>query len=163
MKSRELGPEHSTQSVARYASACGLRNPACVKHYQDIIPTLHWSDPTQYIVWKAWCSNSTLQHAVHSMHTKFEVIISIQDRVIAQNRFRPYMAVSQPSWIRRLWPKSHRFLFWGATKQNLESISQPSAELCLKIGFDHVWQWVGHLESGDLKKITQLFILRYLI
>jgi len=27
MKSRELGPEHSTQNVARYASACGPTNP----------------------------------------------------------------------------------------------------------------------------------------
>jgi len=27
MKSRELGPEHSTHSVARYASACGPTNP----------------------------------------------------------------------------------------------------------------------------------------
>jgi len=32
-----------------------------------------------------------------------------------------------------------------------------------KIGFDHIWRSVGHLESDDLEKTTQLFILRHLI
>jgi len=34
-------------------------------------------------------------------HAKSEVNISIQYRVMARNRFRPYMAVSRPSWIER--------------------------------------------------------------
>jgi len=32
-------------------------------------------------------------------HAKFGGNISIQYRVMAQNRFRPYMVVSRPSWI----------------------------------------------------------------
>jgi len=35
-------------------------------------------------------------------HAKFGGNISIQYRVMAQNRFRPYMAVSRPSWIGQL-------------------------------------------------------------
>ena len=34
-------------------------------------------------------------------HAKFGVNISIQYRVMAQNRFQPYMAVRRPSWIGR--------------------------------------------------------------
>jgi len=56
---------------------------------------------------------------------------------------------------------------WGLIKSthapNLESISQSSTELWPRIGFDHIWRLVGHLELDDLKKTTLLFILRYLI
>jgi len=40
-------------------------------------------------------------------------------------------------------------------------ISQSSTKLWPKIGFDHISRSVGHLESDDLDKSTQLFILRY--
>jgi len=157
MKSRELGPEHLTQSVARYASACWPTNPG----HRDI---------------------------------------SIQYRVMAQNRFQPYMVVSQPSWIRRPWqinsaahfevpmhkiwgqylnpvqsygPKYVSTIygnqsailnwttltksqlscsFWGTNALILKPISQSSTELWSKIGFDHIWRSVGHLEFDDLDK-----------
>jgi len=81
----------------------------------------------------------------------------------AQNRFRPYMAVSQPFWIGRPWQKViYRFLFWSVNPQNLKSISPSSTQLWAKIAFDYIWWSVSHLESDDLvKKSTQLFILRH--
>jgi len=78
--------------------------------------------------------------------TKFEVNISIQYRVIAQNRFRPYMAVSRPSWIG--WP----WQIWSQYLNPELSYGQYSTELWPKIAFDHIWRSGGHLESDDLDK-----------
>jgi len=52
----------------------------------------------------------------------------------------------------------HRFLFWGANTQNLKSVSQSSTELWAKIGFDHIWQSIGHLESDHLNKKNYMFL-----
>jgi len=59
--------------------------------------------------------------------------------------------------------KSHWFLFGGINTQTLKSISLSSTELWPKIGFDHIWRSVGHLELDDLKKTTQLYTFKYLI
>jgi len=59
--------------------------------------------------------------------------------------------------------KRHMVLFRGTNAQNLKSISQSSTDLWPKIGFDHIWQSVGHLELDNLEKTTQVFIFRCLI
>jgi len=59
--------------------------------------------------------------------------------------------------------KSHWLLFGGINTQTLKSISLSSTELWPKIGFDHIWPPVGHLESDDLKKTTQLYTFKNLI
>jgi len=48
--------------------------------------------------------------------------------------------------------ESQRFLFLGANTQNLKSVSQSSTQLWSKIGFDHIWSSVGHLELDDIDK-----------
>jgi len=50
---------------------------------------------------------------------------------------------------------------WGTNSLILKTISQSSTELWPKIGFNHIWRSVGHLESDVLDKKSQVFILRY--
>jgi len=143
MKSRELGPEHSTQSVARYASACGQTNPGpwalrryhahTIINYDLIWPLYH----------RPWVGNKTavVTTILNWMTSKKLISCSFWD-TNTQN----LKSISQSST--ELWPKnvltiyggqsailnqttstkSHRFLFWVTNAQNLKSISPSSTE-----------------------------------
>jgi len=171
MKSRELGPEHSTHSVVRYASAYGPTNPGHEIFFEE-----NFLFEEKNIFWRKiffeekifldknffWPKNFLGKKFFFLKKNIFEEKI-LKKKFFWRKIFwglGGVVAVAAAIFNRRP-GQNVRFLFWSANTQNLKLISHSSTELWPKIGFDHIWRSVGHLESDDLDKKSLDFVWRY--